>query len=65
MSSIRSVKSPSSPPCSFQTVTVGLHLCRILENVLEGEVGARGEMFVGAQFGLVFLVIIAPVFQVS
>jgi protein-S-isoprenylcysteine O-methyltransferase Ste14 len=35
----------------------------ILANVLEGSIGERGEAFVGLQFGLVFLVVVAPVFQ--
>jgi hypothetical protein len=34
-------------------------------NVMEGTVGERGEIYVGLQFAMVFLVIIAPAFQVS
>lgn len=33
---------------------------QIKSNVLEGTLGQRGELYVGLQFGLVFLVIIAP-----
>ena len=32
---------------------------------MEGTVGERGEIYVGLQFAMVFLVIIAPAFQVS
>ena len=35
---------------------------QIKSNVLEGTLGQRGELYVGLQFGLVFLVIIAPAF---
>ena len=35
----------------------------IMANVLEGAIGERGEAFVGLQLGLVFLVVVAPVFQ--
>mmetsp|Transcript_98070 Transcript_98070/g.143580 ORF Transcript_98070/g.143580 Transcript_98070/m.143580 type:complete len:189 (+) Transcript_98070:3-569(+) len=38
---------------------------KIMDNVMEGTLGERGELFVGLQFGLVFLVIIAPLFQES
>jgi len=36
---------------------------QIKSNVLEGTLGQRGELYVGLQFGLVFLVIIAPAFS--
>ena len=35
----------------------------IMGNVFEGKVGARGELYVGLQFALVFMVIIAPAFE--
>ena len=38
---------------------------KMLDNVMEGKVGERGEVFVGLQFALVFLIIIAPLLQVG
>ena len=35
----------------------------IMGNVFEGKLGARGELYVGLQFALVFMVIIAPAFE--
>jgi len=38
---------------------------KMLDNLMEGKVGERGEVYVGLQFALVFLVIIAPLLQVG
>ena len=38
---------------------------KITANIMEGTVGERGELYVGLQFFLVFMVIIAPAFQDS
>uniref|UniRef100_A0A6T8PQL1 Protein-S-isoprenylcysteine O-methyltransferase n=1 Tax=Hemiselmis andersenii TaxID=464988 RepID=A0A6T8PQL1_HEMAN len=36
---------------------------KVMSNTMEGEMGTRGEIYVGLQFGLIFLVVFGPAFQ--
>jgi hypothetical protein len=41
----------------------GISLDKVMENIMEGQTGQRGEIYVAIQFLLIFLVIIGPVVE--
>lgn len=38
---------------------------KVMKNMSEGEFGTRGELYVGLQFLMIFLVVLGPVFEDS